>query len=114
MIILDLKAVELPNVNDRYKKGFYLSETYKIRKESLREHIEYNCKGMKKIKPPYSVNIMVGTHYDIDNFLKPLFDAMQKSGVIDNDKNIEKLTVEKATLGRNQQNWITVTLIGEI
>ncbi len=110
MIILDLKSVELPRVNDRYNRNFSLTKSYRERKEELEWQIARTTRGKEKIKPPYTVIIKVGTHYDIDSYVKPLLDSMQTAGVIDNDKNILSLTIDKVKLKRNEPNWIIVDL----
>jgi Holliday junction resolvase RusA-like endonuclease len=111
MLILDLDNVILPRVNERYNKNFSLTADYRDKKQNLINEISLYSRGMNKIKSPYSVIVQVGTHLDIDSFIKPLFDAMQSSCVIDNDKNILTLTVEKTKLKRNESNWIKVELM---
>ena len=111
MMILDLNSVQLPRVNERYNKNFSLTNAYRDKKQNLIDEITLNCRGMKKVKSPYVVLIQVGTHLDIDSFVKPLLDAMQKAEVINNDKNVLALTIEKTTVKKNQDNWIKVELL---
>lgn len=110
MIILSLKDVKLPRVNEKYNKNFSLTDSYRTGLTNLVWRIKIQCEGLPKIKPPYAVNILVGTHKDGDSFLKPLFDAMQTAKIIDNDKNILYYSVEKEELKRSQQNYIEVDL----
>lgn len=110
MIILNLKNVKLPRINDRYDRNFSLKKEYRERKEELEWQIAASIRGMKPIVPPYAVVIEVGTHYDLDSFVKPLLDSMQKAGAIDNDKNILGLAIDKTTVKRNEANWIKVDL----
>lgn len=111
MVVLMLPKVELPRINDKFNKNFSLKQTYRSKKENLvREFIKQN-QGQEKIKPPYLVKIDVGTHFDIDASIKPIFDAMQDAELIDNDKNILKMIIEKEKVKRNEDNWIIVTLL---
>ena len=110
MIILDLPVVVLPRVNNRYNKNFSLKKEYRIGKANLVSHIVNQTRGCEIIKPPYSVTINVGTHFDIDSSCKPLLDSMQEAGVIDNDKNIWHMVVDKTAVKRNEDNWIIVEL----
>lgn len=106
-----LSKVELPRINDKFNKNFSLKQTYRSKKENLvRELINQN-QGLEKIKSPYVVNIEVGTHYDIDSYIKPLLDSMQDAELIDNDKNILKMIVEKEKVKRNEDNWIIIELL---
>jgi len=109
MIILDLTNVALPRVNDRYNKNFSLTKSYREGKENLKIEIVKQC-GNLKVNPPHYMDIQVGTYLDIDSFLKPLFDAMQESGLIKNDKDILQVNIVKTALKRNEPNWIKVFL----
>lgn len=110
MIILDLKDVKLPRVNNRYNRNFSLTGEYRQAKESLTDWIGYFTAGKPKIDPPYFVDIKVGTHLDADSLIKPLFDSMQAAGVITNDKDIHEFTVSKTPVKRNQPNWLIVDI----
>jgi Holliday junction resolvase RusA-like endonuclease len=112
MIVLDLNPVKLPRVNERYNKNFSLRSVYKDRKAHLSWAIREQA-GNVKIDPPYAVKIDVGTHLDIDSYVKPLMDALQDTKIIDNDKNILYLEITKEPLKRNQDNWIKVEVISE-
>ena len=112
MMILDLNSVQLPRVNERYNKNFSLCAAYRGKKQNLINEIVLYSRGMSKLKAPYCVIIKVGTHLDIDSFIKPLMDAMQSAGVIDNDKNVLALTIEKTKVKKNQDNWIKVEILG--
>ena len=110
MQVLFLNSVSLPRINDRYNKNFSLKRIYTDRKAYLVWNIREQA-GNVKIDPPYAIKIEVGTHFDLDSFLKPLFDALQDVKVIDNDKNILYLEVIKAPVKRNENNWIRVEVI---
>ena len=112
VLVLDIENVRLPRVNERYNRNFSLTAAYRQGKRDLVDHISLTTKGKGKLQPPYRVDIEVGTHLDADSFIKPLFDAMQEAGVIDNDKNITGISVMKTPVKRNQPNWIKVELTG--
>ncbi len=58
-------------------------------------------KSQMKIREPLAVPLRVSIHLytarrqDIDNIVKPIFDALTKSGVIEDDHHIVTLSVEK-------------------
>jgi Holliday junction resolvase RusA-like endonuclease len=112
MLILDLYKVILPRVNDRYNRNFSLKDSYRKNKEILIKEILKKCKNAPEgyIKKPYSIGVEVGTHLDIDSFIKPLLDAMQSAGVIENDKDVLELFVKKIKLKRTEANYIKVCL----
>jgi Holliday junction resolvase RusA-like endonuclease len=113
MIILDLKNVLLPRINDRYNKNFSLKNSYRLKKNNLLNEIRIQTQKMPLLESPYYVNIQVGTHLDIDSFIKPLLDSIQESGNIDNDSNILDLRIIKTKLKKTEKNWIKVEL-GEL
>jgi Holliday junction resolvase RusA-like endonuclease len=111
MIVLSLEIVKLPRINDKFNKNFSLKEAYRDKKANLVKELKLQNRGIDKIKSPYTVIVEVGTFSDIDASIKPLFDSMQESEVIDNDKNILKMIVEKDPLKKNKDNWIIVELL---
>ena len=107
MLILSLNPVILPRINEKYFKNFSLWPEYRDRKNTISRALKEQSSGIS-IKPPYSILINVGTHYDIDSFIKPLFDAMQDAKTIDNDKNILHIEIYKTPVKRNEPNWIEI------
>jgi len=110
MEILSVESIELPRINDKFYKNFALKNSYRTKKENLTRLIKAHTIGAEKIAPPYAVMVSVGTHLDIDSYIKPLFDSMQDAKVIDNDKNIHRLVIDKDPVKRNVPNWIIVEL----
>lgn len=110
MEILSVESIQLPRINDKFYRNFALKDSYRTKKENLTRLIKANTIDAPKIPPPYTVVISIGTHYDIDSCLKPLMDSMQDAKVIDNDKNIHKLIIDKIPVKRNVPNWIIVEL----
>ena len=108
MEIISIDKIELTRINDKFNRNFSLKSSYRKKKEYLRYLIASRHLG--QLPSPYYLHISVGTHFDIDSFLKPLLDAMEEAKVIDNDKNILKLIVEKEVVKRNVDNWLIVNL----
>jgi len=106
MEVLSLENVKLPRINNRYNRNFSLKKEYVDAKNVLKA--EMMSRNIELIPSPYSITIDVGTHYDIDSYIKPLLDAMQDVKIIDNDKNVCKLTIHKTPVRRNVPNWIIV------
>jgi Holliday junction resolvase RusA-like endonuclease len=105
--ILNIET-KLPSVNkktcvSRNTGRYYNNEEY----ENFKNIIFLLCKKVK-IKKPYFVKINIETHVDIDNPIKPILDAIEKAGVIENDKYIEKLHINKKRIKRNEQNKLKV------
>ncbi len=108
MLILDAENIDLPNVNKRSqfnrKTGKYFTASeYRERCECL-----FYLMKQKKIKSPYKIHIEVETYMDIDNLIKPLFDTMQKKGIIDDDRNIKSFSVDKTKRKRDSKSSIKV------
>jgi len=108
MIILKIDNIKLPRVNAKYFKNFSLRPEYRDGKNFLTRCLKEQTEGLPKVKPPYSIIINVGTHFDIDSFVKPTLDSMQDAKVIDNDKNVLHLEIYKTPLKRNEANWIEI------
>ena len=112
MIVLDIDNIHLPSVNAKYtinpRTGkLILAPSYRQIADTFSEVMKhYGSKA--KITSPYSVKIEVGTYLDADNFVKPVFDSLQKVGIIDNDRNILHYEVHKAPRKRGEANSIKV------
>jgi Holliday junction resolvase RusA-like endonuclease len=52
----------------------------------------------KDLTGPLEVAVVTGTRHDLDNLLGVIFDGMEKSGRIKNDRQIDRLTVERSKL----------------
>jgi Holliday junction resolvase RusA-like endonuclease len=110
--ILDLKNIKIASVNKKYgynpKSGkLYLTKEYKDFKNLVTKSVIIPNEIIEK---PYCVKVEVETPHDIDNYLKPLFDALEKSSIIENDKYICKLTVKKKTIKKGTKSSIRVFL----
>jgi len=108
LIVLESDNIKLPRVNKKYNKNFSLTKEYRAGKRLLYTLIMLNC--LPTVEGPYAIIINVGTHLDIDAFCKPLLDSMQDANLIDNDKNVLALCINKTKVKRNQPNYIKVEL----
>jgi Holliday junction resolvase RusA-like endonuclease len=54
------------------------------------------------------------TYNDYDNILKPISDALQDAGVINNDRNIHAVDIEKYPIKRGQLGSLSVYIAGGI
>jgi Holliday junction resolvase RusA-like endonuclease len=103
MMVINLENIKFASLNKKYYGNFGLTKEYREFKKLL----TLNCLKVK-INPPYRVEIIVRAYQDIDNFIKPVLDSLQESGVIDNDKNVESLIVTKDQSKRGELGWIEV------
>jgi Holliday junction resolvase RusA-like endonuclease len=88
--VIDLENVKFVSLNNRYRGKYHLTEEYKVFKELL-----FVVAKRIKIDPPYSVRIDAKCYHDIDNFIKPILDTLQKVKIIKDDKLVEHLLVNK-------------------
>lgn len=111
MKVIDLKNIKLTSINGKYGynpklKRFYLTPEYRKFKKLLTQEIKYNTSIT--IKPPYYVEIRIKTNLDIDNCIKVILDALEDSGVIDNDKNILGLLILKQEIDKKIKSSLEV------
>ena len=114
MKILDVENIKIPSINGKYgvnpKTGrLYLQPKYREFKELI-ENMVVQFSIDTKIEPPYSVKINVGTALDIDNFIKVLLDSLQQARLIDDDKNVHRLTINKTPVKKGSANSLQVFL----
>ena len=106
MKIIDLENIRIPSINRKFIKTGVLAPEYRACKEMLRR----NCFRNTKIKGPYKVEIYIDTYKDIDNGIKMIIDAVAAAGVIDNDKNINKLIISRKPIKKGQMENLIVTV----
>jgi Holliday junction resolvase RusA-like endonuclease len=113
MIVLDIAEMKIASINKKFCKArngrLYLSPEYRGFKIDL-----IKCMRSVKILPPYSVSIELKTPTDIDAPIKAIFDALEKKGIIDNDKNILDLKMRKIIAKRGSLGSIKIDVEGEI
>lgn len=87
------KQIKTLSVNQCWRGRRFKTPEYKAYEKELL----YTLPNLKVPEPPYKVTFVVGfsnRRSDIDNFLKPLIDIMQKKYGFD-DKDIYELYVKK-------------------
>lgn len=65
-----------------------------------------------RLEPNYYMQVYVECFADIDNIIKPVLDALQMRGVIDNDKNVVRLDMHKVHTPKSKPGTIIVRGIG--
>lgn len=117
-VAINLEDIKLVSSNERLAynprvKAAYSTEKYKKFKNLLlsEAHINYIKFGKPIIEKPYSIKIEFSGYQDIDNPIKPICDALEDAGWIENDRYIENLVIIKRPLKRGQNGNIKV-LIG--
>jgi Holliday junction resolvase RusA-like endonuclease len=101
--VIDLKNIKFGSLNNKYKGNFKLTDSYK----TFKEEIFYNIKR-GKIKPNYAITIQCAMYHDIDNIIKPIFDALQKAEIIDNDRNILSVDMFKRQIKKGKPGSLEV------
>ena len=106
--IINLDNVKFPSVNHKMgynpkTKQFFNNKDYSDFKELIK-----TSAAKIKIEPPYKMLVEMGTVVDYDNCLKPINDGIAAAGVIDNDKNIVSVRIEKEIFKRNQPGYLRV------
>lgn len=61
-------------------------------------------------KSALAVSIEVRTYKDIDSGVKPVLDAIEQSGIVENDSQITRLEVEKIPIARNAVETLTIEI----
>ncbi len=91
--VIDHKNIKLTSINNKYcNRSFKLSPEYRAFKEFIYYSIR---KPVQEVQKPYFVIILVKTYIDIDNPIKATLDAMEDFGLIENDKKVLRLVVDK-------------------
>ena len=106
--ILSIENIKLGRINDKYqidqKTGqLFLTKTYRDFKNLV---MLKSVRG--QIKAPYKVIIKIETYSDIDACIKPIYDGLEKAGVISNDKYILEEHIYKTPIKRGRPNKIDV------
>lgn len=81
----------LCSVNKKYYKNFSLTSGYRIFKKNIEAHSLF-----VDLDPPYTMLVEIHTRKDIDNCLKPIFDALQSK--LGNDNQVLRLFVERVKI----------------
>jgi len=107
-----IKCISVNNKTCRYKNGKIgnnpeyndFKSLISISVEALRRNRRIN------IEPPYKLLYIYYGYKDDDNIEKPVRDALQESGIINNDKNIKYTTHIKIDRKRGQPEKLEIYL----
>ena len=103
MKVLELHNIKIPSINNKYNKNFSLTREYRAFKDMLLHSLKRAV-----LIGPYAVHVLYSGYIDIDNPIKAILDALETKGIIDNDKYILSLRVNKAPLKRGQAGSLIV------
>jgi hypothetical protein len=109
MQVLEIPEISIVSINTKFSKGrdgrLFLNPKYRAFKEELVR----SCARIK-LPPPYVVVVWLKTFGDIDNCIKVILDALQESGVIEDDKYVELLCIRKTLCKRGSKGSIEVSV----
>ena len=108
---LILDDLDVPSINRKYNYNpkigrFFVDGQYKAFKKLLVD----NLTGSAAAEPPYYVAVFWHTYHDIDNSIKVILDALQESGIIQNDRDILQLSITKIPIKRGRPNRLKITV----
>ena len=84
--------------------GFAVSKEYKEAKKNYISSILIK----EKLEKPYKLKIVVKTKKDIDNIIKPILDCLEFSEIIENDRYVNYLLIEKKKLKNKELEKVQV------
>jgi len=98
LVIIKIKPI---SINQAWCGKRFKTPKYK----QWREEMGWLLGGCKPIEPPYRIKVTFGvdSRTDIDNPIKPLFDALQDANIITNDRYIEELHVYKKKVKKGEE-----------
>lgn len=107
MVVLSVEGIKIASINQKFLKRrdgrLFLNPAYRQFKNDL----TICCRAVK-IAPPYAVSIRIRTATDVDAPIKPILDALQAKGVIEDDKHILSLRVMKTPIQRGKHGSVEV------
>ena len=101
----DVELPMPPSLNGAYfnlvKGGRAKTESYSAWSVDAVSKITQAIPMWKRVGGPVSVSILLpkGMRGDVDNRIKPVLDALVKSGRIDDDRNVVKVSAAKELVG---------------
>jgi len=111
--ILNIKNIKIPSINNKYQynpkiKRLFLNDAYR----NFKKLVSLYCRKYK-LQGPYEVSITFSGSVDIDNPIKPILDGLQDAEVITDDREIQRLVVNKYPMKRTDENWLIVKAVEE-
>ena len=94
---------------------FYANANYKVFIESMIWTFKVQAAGIRFDCPDVLICVSVGPRVDHHNLHKPILDAIERAGLVDNDRNVRWVRMappERHPQG--QDDKITIILTGEI
>jgi Holliday junction resolvase RusA-like endonuclease len=101
--VINIDNIKFVSLNKRYRGRYHLSDEYKAFRDEIMLSIK---KG--HIDSPYAMLIQIHTYLDYDNVLKLIGDCLEKTGVIDNDRNFHHVTIDKYPIQRGKLGKLIV------
>ena len=80
----------------KMKGSYWIGPSKEV--EQIEQIIAWIAKSeiKKDLAGRLEVSVITGTRHDLDNLLGVIFDGLEKSGRIKNDRQIDRLTVERS------------------
>lgn len=111
-IIKDTKALSINRAwqGRRFKTGDYKAfeeeMLYKLKPMKLDFEQKYNI----KLSLEFRLNSFTFKSSDVDNYLKPLLDILQKAEIIEDDKHIVELVANKIKVKKSEGDSIVIDI----
>lgn len=110
-----IEEIDLCSINARYCKNHILSKKYRECLENLTIIFSsFKYQDFETIKGDIHINIEINQYADIDNYLKVIFDALQKAEIIENDRDIIELKITKYREKRGKFNKLELSIFWEL
>jgi hypothetical protein len=107
--VLDIDNVKIPSINKKYilsNGRLVLSREYRDFKNLLTGLVSRRM----KFAPPHFMSIEISTYKDIDNCVKLIIDAVAGAGIIENDRSVLQLYVEKIPRKKGEPERLIVSV----
>jgi Holliday junction resolvase RusA-like endonuclease len=108
--IINIANLKFATINNKYGVNKHTGELYLTQEYKDFKNIILLKAKRGYIKSPYKIRIEAEIYQDYDNILKPIADALQAAGVIDNDKNIVEAHIIKTPVKKGQLGSLKVYL----
>ena len=106
-----------PSMNHYWQQAYktrhtYVSEAGKAFQKAVQTSVRHRPRSRRRLH--LTIELQRGDHveYDIDNFVKPVQDALALAGVYVNDKQVDKLVVDRLPVQAPGCCLVTVREIG--
>ena len=93
------------NIIARWARRIILSPEYRNFKSFLIFNYPEIC-----LKSPYAIDIKIACYHDIDAVIGCIFDSLQEAKIIDNDRNILRLHIEKEVIKKGKLGKLIIDI----